>query len=295
MFDWKSWGIRAYYLSTLACRRWSNARAAREGRLPVCVLFHHRVADDQSNPWTISTGIFERQLDWLQRNCDIISLAETQRRLREGKNERLSVSITFDDGYADNCLHAVPLLLRRKVPFTYFVTTDNIRDGEPFSHDMAIGQPLAPNSIDEIKAMADAGVEIGVHTSTHANLGALDGDRTRLYDEIVQAKEDLERWTGKSGRYFAFPFGQVTNISVEAVELIHRTGYAGFCSAFGGYNFPGGESFHIRRFHADNQMSRFLNWMTIDPRKARGKKELEFRVPLEPIAHATPLAREGTR
>lgn len=290
--DWKSWLIEAYYRGTLPYRWWSNARASREGQLPVCVLFHHRVADDQANPWTISTNTFQRQLDWLQRNCDIISLAEMQRRIREGTNERLSVCITFDDGYADNCLHAVPLLLRRRIPFTYFVTTENLRDGEPFPHDMEIGHPLAPNSIDEIKAMADAGVEIGVHTSTHANLGTITDD-ARLHDEIVQAKEDLQRWTGRPARYFSFPYGQISNLSVQAAQLIHRSGYAGLCSAFGGYNYPGGESFHIRRFHADSQMSRFRNWMTIDPRKAH--IELDFRVPGEAVSKDTRLVGEETR
>src|SRR5687768_18104901 len=46
---------------------------------------------------------------------------------------------SFDDGYADNMRFAVPLLLREKLPFTYFVSTNHVLGGEPFPHDVAAG------------------------------------------------------------------------------------------------------------------------------------------------------------
>jgi hypothetical protein len=44
------------------------------------------------------------------------------------------------------------------------------------------------------------------------------------------------------------------------------------CSAYGGYNRPGDDPFHIHRIHADPRWSRFCNWMTAD-RNARRKIE----------------------
>ena len=103
------------------------------------VLFYHRIADDAANPWTASNAVFERQIDWLGRHYEFVPLAEAQRRLRAGSNSRPVVSITFDDGYADNCTHALPLLIERRIPCTYFVTTHHILTGEAFPHDLAHG------------------------------------------------------------------------------------------------------------------------------------------------------------
>ena len=52
-------------------------------------------------------------------------------------------------------------------------------------------------------------------------------------------------------RYFAFPYGLPENMSTEAFRIARGAGYRGVCSAYGGYNFPGDDPFHIRRFHAD--------------------------------------------
>ena len=47
------------------------------------------------------------------------------------------------------------------------------------------------------------------------------------------------------------------------------------CSAYGGYNFPGDDPFHLRRFHADPEFIRFNNWMTVDPRKLRMHRDFD--------------------
>ena len=70
------------------------------------------------------------------------------------------------------------------------------------------------------------------------------------------------------------PRGDLTSagfytLSPEAFHVAWEAGYAGVCSAYGGYNFPGDDPFHLRRFHADCEFIRFKNWLTIDPRKLR--------------------------
>src|SRR5208283_1899681 len=109
------------------------------------------------------------QVGWLQRTFELISLEEVQRRLRSGINDRPAVHITFDDGYADNCQTAIPWLIKERIPCTYFVTVQNVLEGRPFGHDLTCGADLAPNSLAEIRAMADAGIEIGAHTYSHAD------------------------------------------------------------------------------------------------------------------------------
>ena len=144
----------------------------------------------------------------------------------------------------------MPLLLKHEIPFTYFVSTNHVLGGQPFPHDVEAGQPLAPNTPDQLRAMASVGVEIGAHTRTHVDLG---GSVTpaQLNDEIVGCKHELEDMLGREVRYFAFPYGLHENLSTEAFRVARGAGYRGVCSAYGGYNFPGDDPFHLRRIHAD--------------------------------------------
>jgi peptidoglycan/xylan/chitin deacetylase (PgdA/CDA1 family) len=263
--------LTGYYCTTLPARRRAAAVRIYKECEPVQILFYHRVANEHPNDWTISTRAFAAQIDWLRTKFDLVSIAEAQRRIAAGQNRRPTVCITFDDGYADNMRFAVPLLLRRRIPFTYFVATDQVLNGRPFPHDVARGQPLKPNTLEQLRGMIAAGVEIGGHTRSHADAGRLPHDE--LVHEISGCKQDLEDALDCNVRYFAFPYGQHCNLSSEAFAVARDAGYEGVCSAYGGYNFPGDDPFHLRRIHADPEMVRLRNWLTIDPRKLRNQSD----------------------
>ena len=264
---WKSGLLGAYYYATLPARSWSNGKAVRAGNAPVMIIYYHRVADHTPNGWTISNAQFRRQIDWLEATFDLVSLDEAQRRVREG-NSRAAVSITFDDGYAENCEQALPLLISRRIPCTYFVTSQYVLTSEPFPHDVAEGAPLRPNTLEQLAALAAAGIEIGGHTRTHADLGKIENEE-QLRDEIVGGRDELEQALGIEIRHFAFPYGLHNNLNVAAFRIAEEAEFAGVCSAYGGYNLPGDDAFHLQRIHADPQFVRLKNWLTVDPRKAR--------------------------
>jgi peptidoglycan/xylan/chitin deacetylase (PgdA/CDA1 family) len=273
MNSWKQCVLTGYYWATLpARRRAASARAVQEVE-PVQILFYHRVADEHPNDWTMSTRTFAGQIDWLRGRFDLVSLAEAQARITAGRNPRPTACITFDDGYADNMRFAVPLLLRHGIPFTYFVSTDHVLGGRPFPHDVTNAQPLAPNTPDQLRELAAAGVEIGGHTRSHADLGKL--TQSELIEEIAGCKSELANAIDTDVRYFAFPYGLHQNLSTAAFRVAMDAGYEGVCSAYGGYNFPGDDPFHLRRIHADPEFIRFKNWLTVDPRKLRTQCDFE--------------------
>lgn len=273
MNHFKQFALAGYYWTTLAARRRAAARRAAHGCEPVQILFYHRVADQHPNDWTMSTRAFAAQINWLRARLDLVSLAEAQARIAAGSNWRPTACITFDDGYADNMQFAVPLLLKYGIPFTYFVATDHVLGGRPFPHDMACGQPLAPNTPEQLRDMAAAGVEIAGHTRSHADAGRL--LRDELVREIAGCKHDLEDALDCDVRYFAFPYGLHRNLSSEAFGVALDAGYDGVCSAYGGYNLPGDDAFHLRRIHADPELVRLKNWLTVDPRKVRNQCDFQ--------------------
>jgi peptidoglycan/xylan/chitin deacetylase (PgdA/CDA1 family) len=257
-----------YYMATLPVRKQAAARRAAEGQTPVTILFYHRVADTHPNAWTIGVDRFKSQMNWVREKFDFVPLSEAHRQIASGENERPLACLTFDDGYADNCDHAIPWLLEEQIPFTYFVATQHVLQNRPFQHDLEAGVPLAVNRPEQLVAMAKAGVEVGAHTRTHADLGQVSCE-DELYEEIVGSKRELESIIGQAVRYFAFPYGLPQNMSSTAFRMAFRAGYWGVCSAYGGYNLPGNDAFHLQRIHGDPSWSRFRNWMTFDPRKVQ--------------------------
>ena len=94
------------------------------------VLCYHRVVDKKTFSKEISPQKnlmitrenFEMQMKFLGENFDVIPINELEGHLRS-KSDEFKVIITFDDGYIDNKLNAIPILEKYNIPATiYFVT-----------------------------------------------------------------------------------------------------------------------------------------------------------------------------
>jgi peptidoglycan/xylan/chitin deacetylase (PgdA/CDA1 family) len=265
----------AYCQLTLPFRAVRNSYLFAAGNAPVMVMFYHRIADHSAVPWSHTNAEFQRHMRWLKRHCDMISLEEVQQRVRSGRNDRLAACITFDDGYAENCDQAIPFLIEEQIPCTYFVSTHFVLEQEPFPHDVKLGFRLPPNTMEQIRMISDAGIEIAAHTRTHPDMGQIH-DPDRLHEEFVEAGQELEDMIGRRVRYFAFPYGMPKAMNPRVFELAREHGYEAVCSAYGDYNWPGDDAFHIRRIHADD-MVRLRNWGTIDPRKQWWRTQYDYR------------------
>ncbi len=245
------------------------------GQAPVAVLFYHRVADTQPNPWTLSNAAFRAHMEWLVRQFDVVSLDECQRRIASGKNSQPTVAITFDDGYSENCEFAIPWLIERQIPLTYYVTLGHVLSGQPFPHDIARGEPLPVNTLESVIALGECGVEIGAHSRSHPNLGdpALTADQ--LFDEIVLSTRELSLLIERPVRHFAIPFGQLANVTPEVVRLAREAGLASIATACNAVNLPGDDPFHIARVHGDPNLSRLKNWLAGDPRMIARRRRMD--------------------
>lgn len=263
--DYRSTLIDAYRLATGPFRGLKLRNQIANQTVPVSVLFYHRVSDRSPNPWTISCSGFSDQLDWLEANVELISVDEVCRRLQQKRNDRPAVAITFDDGYADNMDFAIPEMVRRCIPLTYYVANRFVTNQSFFPHDLELGQRLFPNSSRDLKTMARWGVTIGAHSMDHVDFGKLTKPM-EIKDQIVGCKKELENMLGQEVRHFAFPFGQHCNISTQAVQIAHQSGFQSVAGAYGGYNFVGQNPFFIQRLHGDPSIARIKNWIEQDPR-----------------------------
>ena len=268
--------LQSYKTATQHWRQAIREDLLQRRQMPAAILFYHRVADTSPNDWSISQRDFERHLDWLKENCEFASLAEIQSTQQFGLRNKMQLCVTFDDGYAENCDWALPELLNRQIPTAYFVTTSNVAEQNSFSHDVRNGKDLAVNSVSQIRDFANRGIEIGSHTQTHLDLG-LPHRREVLVAEIRDSRSQLQDWTGQSIDYFAFPYGLPENISQAAIDMVYEAGYKGFVSAYGGWNWPGEDDFHLQRIHGDPGLASLTNWLTFDPRKMRRGSRVRYQ------------------
>lgn len=93
------------------------------------VLLYHRVIKLKKDIWRL--GIpplgFEKQMRYLKQNYDIVRFEDIDLSI-SGRQ----IAITFDDGYADNYLYALPILDRLQIPATIFVSTCNLDSMKEF-------------------------------------------------------------------------------------------------------------------------------------------------------------------
>ena len=103
------------------------------------ILCYHRVLaePDPIQPECMDRRVFEDQMDVLARSYKPLNLADAVARLRARRLPRRAVCVTFDDGYADNCEIAMPILLRHGIPATVFVASGMLDGGCMWNDEIA--------------------------------------------------------------------------------------------------------------------------------------------------------------
>ena len=108
-------------------------RMPRTARLSV--LAYHRVLADHDPllPAVPTAAEFEARMRWVAANFNVLPLPDAVRALRENRLPKRALSITFDDGYADNYLIVLPILRRLGLPATFFIATGYLDGGCMFN------------------------------------------------------------------------------------------------------------------------------------------------------------------
>jgi len=81
---------------------------------------------------------------------------------------------------------------------------------------------------DQVREMADAGMEFGAHTMTHAILSGLSQDEQRW--EIRQSKEQIEHRLGRPVHFFSYPNGEPCDYTDQTVSLLEELGFRAACT-----------------------------------------------------------------
>ncbi|MFK7829097.1 MAG: polysaccharide deacetylase family protein [Congregibacter sp.] len=123
--------VRASELCGITKLRWSRRPSG------LYVFTFHRIGDAQNsafdpNVFSCSSNEFERIVDFIRREFDVISVSALADLQANGTHSDRAALITFDDGYVDNYHIAMPALAERGLNATFFVATAMVEGTLPW-------------------------------------------------------------------------------------------------------------------------------------------------------------------
>ena len=146
------------------------------------------------------------------------------------------VTLTFDDGYAQNYQTALPLMNAMGIKSTQYWISSTIENG-------------TPADIENYRQFVTSGHEIGSHTVTHQDLTTLDS--ATLQYELTHSKEYLSTTFNTPINAFAAPYG-VTNKNVLSAI---KQNYASERTVNMSYNYNAKNTFDIYNVRAQSPVN----------------------------------------
>jgi len=128
----------------------SVASSTGRGGRGLLILIYHRVlaAPDPLRSRTVQAPDFAAQMDLIASCFNVLPLSEALERLESRALPARALSVTFDDGYADNLTVAAPIMRERGIRPTVFVATGYLDGGLMFNDAITEAVRAAPQRLD---------------------------------------------------------------------------------------------------------------------------------------------------
>jgi peptidoglycan/xylan/chitin deacetylase (PgdA/CDA1 family) len=234
----------------------------------VPILMYHKIAP--VNPRSILKGhyvsprLFARQMSALaSRGYVVVPLS----RVLSGEAPERAVAITFDDGYENYFMHALPILVRHGYPATVFLVANAIGGTNAWD---AVEGDVEEKLMDlgQIREAQAAGTEFGSHTLDHVDLTAATPDEA--WRQVNGSRCFLEECLDAPVVSFCYPYGRKTG---AVREMVQRAGYRFACSTEKGSNTENTDPFSLRRVNVrrDTHLPIFLYKLRRDGAREAGR------------------------
>jgi peptidoglycan/xylan/chitin deacetylase (PgdA/CDA1 family) len=214
------------------------------------VLCYHIVESPQDPRMEISRETFLQQVRYLAMTGYTVVPLRDIYEYATGKKTSLpknAVAITIDDGWRSTYTEVFPEMQRRHFPFTVFL------------YPQIIGKTVHAMTWKQVKEMADAGVDIESHSYSHPYLTHRyhpEWDDKQyaqwLARELRDSKRILERETGRTVKFLAYPYGEYDH------HLLPRVASAGYEAALTcdyGHVKRGSNPLRMKRVIVDKRMN----------------------------------------
>lgn len=230
--------------------------AATNSGIAVPILMYHHVgplppdADGMRKDLTVSAGDFAAQVQWLaSRGYTSVTLEQVY--LATQKKFSLPpkpIVFTFDDGYGDVFVFAVPVLQKYGMVGSFAIVPG------------FLGTPDYGTWADVSTAKA-VGMEIVSHTETHFDGSSSKFDSAYIQQNLEQSLASLENHIGPIPRILVYPYGHFTP---EYIAVAERVGFTmALTTRFGMHVDPAGLMHTPRvRVHGAESLDKFIEILT---------------------------------
>ncbi len=209
--------------------------------IKIPILMYHYVEyvadsnDKGKKNLDINPAVFEYQLKTLKEHNYSTYFVRDIPGILDQKTQVSSTSavLTFDDGYEDFYLNALPLLKKYQMKGTIYVVNNFIgRSGY-----------LTKS---ELREIVDSGVvEIGAHTLDHMYLKG--GKTSVVQEEIELSKAGLEELLGIKVETFAYPYGAFDE---STLKIVKNASFSAAVSVIPGNLHSTNELYYLSRIRA---------------------------------------------
>lgn len=193
--------------------------------LTVPVLMYHHIQPMQQaiktgqTTLTVDSNIFSSQMAYLSSHGyhtitaeDLINALRTKQKLPPK-----TIVITADDGYSDIYTYAYPVAKQYGFILNLMLATGLLENPGYLTWN-------------NVKEMINSGAATAYnHTWSHFALNG--GNTDKQQTEILTAKQQLESNLGKTNTIFTYPFGTVTN---DSLNILTKNGFTGAFGTVGG-------------------------------------------------------------
>lgn len=123
------------------------------------ILLYHSIEKLAVDPWgvRVKPRNFLEHMAVLGEHCHPMRLTELDAALQADRFKPRSVIVTFDDGYVDNFVHALPAMQRYRVPGTVFVSSSYVGSADEYWWDELERLTLQPGVLPRRVALTVAG------------------------------------------------------------------------------------------------------------------------------------------
>lgn len=198
----------------------------------IVVAFHSITKERSDGALRCSVEDFEAYCRFFARHMSTVPLTQVVQQLDSASDLNGELSITFDDGYADNAELALDVLNRWRLHATFFVTTGFVGSETQAPWDASANLRSRWMTWDQVRQLIAAGHDVGAHTVTHINLATATPEEAE--EELRRSRDDLIERAGQKPAHFAVPFGRAYPSLDSTKELVRRLGFRSLSLCRGG-------------------------------------------------------------
>lgn len=214
--------------------------------MSIPILMYHQtdIAPPSGTPLrglVVSPGAFFRQMFLLKcMGYQGLSMAQLEPYLTGEKRGKV-VGITLDDGYQNNLTHALPVLKKFGFSATCYAVSSMMGTQNTWDLDIGVPQKNLMTKENWLTWIA-AGMDVGSHTQTHADLTQL--STSAAMQEIEGSRAELQNTLGYDAKHFCYPYGR---LNASHAAMVRDAGYHTATTTRRGRAVVGDSLFELRR------------------------------------------------